>query len=217
MGWTWKTKHTLTPFIRDTILVLRRASICSQNIIHSTDSTRCWKHSVEIRIHVDTMASRDSCTFSSFFHAENLSFYHIPKVFYRFRSGFWEIKISYYFVLHYAFKRWKKTCEVLHSVIGFKWSVVQHTIVTHRPSLNIWVSDLISLEVSEQNSLFSLTRPPLPRLFLKRPYVHNVSINPWKHNMWNGKIDLSIKEVLPLTLLWCYMLIITHDTVNEFI
>ncbi|XP_053491170.1 uncharacterized protein si:ch211-51h4.2 [Ictalurus furcatus] len=46
------------------------------------DSTRCWKHSFEILVHVDMIASHNSCRFQVYVQAVNLLFYHIPKMFY---------------------------------------------------------------------------------------------------------------------------------------
>ncbi len=59
------TVHTLTGhFIRYTLLVSGWTPFCLQNlIIRGIDSTRCWKHSSEILVHIDMIASRSCCRF----------------------------------------------------------------------------------------------------------------------------------------------------------
>ncbi len=58
--------HTLTDhFIRYTLLVLGWTPFCLQNclIIRGIDSTRCWKHSSKILVHIDMISSRSCCRF----------------------------------------------------------------------------------------------------------------------------------------------------------
>ncbi len=58
--------HALTGhFIRYILLVPGWTPFCLQNWLNSLciDSTRCWKHSSEILVHIDMIASRSCCKF----------------------------------------------------------------------------------------------------------------------------------------------------------
>ncbi len=59
--------YTLTGyFIRYTVLVPGWTPFCLQNLIlRGIDSTRCWKHSSEILVHIDMIASHSCCRFVS--------------------------------------------------------------------------------------------------------------------------------------------------------
>ncbi len=52
-------------FIRYTLLVPGWTPFASRTalILHGIDSTRCWKHSSEMLVHIDMVASRSSCRF----------------------------------------------------------------------------------------------------------------------------------------------------------
>ncbi len=61
--------YTLTgPFIRYTLLVPGWTPFAFRTalIIRGIDSTRCWKHSSEILVHIDRIASRSCCRFGRF-------------------------------------------------------------------------------------------------------------------------------------------------------
>ncbi len=75
--------YTLTGhFIRYTLLVPPFA-FRTALILRGIDSTRCWKHSSEMLVHVDMIASHSCCRFCRLhIHDANLPFHHIPKVLY---------------------------------------------------------------------------------------------------------------------------------------
>ncbi len=70
--------HTLTGhFIRYTLLVPGWTPFAFRTalILHGIDSTRCWKHSSEILVHIDMICHLH-------IHDAYLLFHHIPKVLY---------------------------------------------------------------------------------------------------------------------------------------
>ncbi len=80
--WRYMYIHTLTGhFIRYILLVPGWTPFVFRTtlILRGIDLTRCWKHSSEILVHIDMIASHSCCRFV---HDENLSFHHITKVLY---------------------------------------------------------------------------------------------------------------------------------------
>ncbi len=78
--------YTLTGhFIRYTLLVpgLTHFAFRTALSLRGIDSTRFWKHSSEILVHINMIASRSCCRFVGLhIHDANLPFHHIPKVLY---------------------------------------------------------------------------------------------------------------------------------------